>query len=310
MSDDMVAMSIDRRDESEVDRTTSEPAEPSSYTDARSVTNVMRVLLAVLALYQPWITTMELLLGPAGSSERRYLYDLGVTARHLRQITRASYYQTASMVACYFTFSGVLVAVSLGIPFKTNVVIAAVVVTPFLALARLVWASLTTQNRILASVVRCVRLLILLHLPVAPGTERGRRIYIAPQLTDERALRNQAYVRRRMQGVAWALTRDSARLTGRPVAAGGTVGEVLLWFADNPADRRRRNIVSPYLVELVTAVADGAPIPEAQFAPAARFRTRSPRARILQQLRSTLSGALATGVVVAVLTALLKIWFR
>jgi hypothetical protein len=115
--------------------------------------------------------------------------------------------------------------------------------------------------------------------------------------------------RRRVAGVAWALTCDSARLTGRPAAAGATVGELLLWFAESPADRRRRPIVSAHLVDLITAVVGGTPIPEPYFAPAARFRTVSPCARILRVLRTLGSGALATGVLVAIFAAVLRIWF-
>jgi hypothetical protein len=83
-------------------------------------------------------------------------------------------------------------------------------------------------------------------------------------------------------GVARALTRDTARLTGRPAAAGATMGELLLWFAESPTDRRPptdrqcssrrspRRILRPLLD--------------------VRRRTGSPRARILRVLRTLGSG--------------------
>ena len=89
-----------------------------------------------------------------------------------------------------------------------------------------------------------------------------------------------------------------------------SVGEVLLWFAENPADRRRRPVLVGHLAELATAAAAGDPVPHAHFAPAARFRTRSPRAASLRRVRTVAGGALTTGLVVAAFTAVLRIWVK
>jgi len=52
-------------------------------------------------------------------------------------------------------------------------------------------------------------------------------------------LANPLVRRRRIAGAAWALTRDTALLSGLPATAGATVGELRRWFAENPADRRQ-----------------------------------------------------------------------
>ncbi|RLK54862.1 hypothetical protein [Actinokineospora cianjurensis] len=69
-------------------------------------------------------------------------------------------------------------------------------------------------------------------------------------------------------------------------------------------------MLGSHLTDLVTAIVDDRSVPHTQFAPAARFRTRSPQGRVLRQARALGSGALATGVLVAVLAAVLRIWIK
>jgi hypothetical protein len=176
----------------------------------------------------------------------------------------------------------------------------------------------TMENRLLASAFRAARLLRALSpdptpsparmtvetllLRRRPGTHRRDEVF-------QLLLRNARHRRRVVAGVAWALTRDTARVTGRPPAEGATGGELLLWFAENPQDRRRRPIVSAHLAELMNAVVRDEPLPHAQFAPASRFRNRSPRERFAGRVRGLASGALVP-VLVAVVTAVLRIWFK
>jgi hypothetical protein len=143
----------------------------------------------------------------------------------------------------------------------------------------------------------------LLTLERRAGTRRRDEIF-------ERLLLDPRHRRRVVAGLAWALTRDTAKMSGCSTTQGSTTGEVLLWFADNPADPRRRPIVVAYLGELVSAVADHEPIPHAQFAAASRFRNRSPRERVLRQARTFFGGALFTGVLVAIVTAVMRIWLK
>ncbi|MEV7038352.1 hypothetical protein [Amycolatopsis sp. NPDC051061] len=178
-----------------------------------------------------------------------------------------------------------------------NLAVAVLAVGMFLAAWRF-----GPRRRLLASAFFCVELLLELGPDLSEGREKvaAERFLMLRRLVVRR--------RRRVARVAWALTRDTSRCAGRPFTAGETLGELLLWFAENPSDRRRRPIVIDHLVELIAAVADNAPIPHAQFLPAAKYRTRSPRMVFVMQLRSFVRSAVVTGAVLAILAAILRVW--
>lgn len=248
--------------------------------------------------------------------EERYLAACGLAPRHVERMSDAVKENTAWLIlyvllvttVMYFSMYAVLdpaVGARLplyafpGDPIVTVVDLAALVVAVGLLLAA--WR-FGPRRRLLASAFRCTELLLELGTGSADGrgAESVDRVLMLRSLAVRR--------RRRVARVAWAITRDTARCAGRPATAGETVGELLLWFAENPADRRRRPIVAVHLVELVAAVADNLPIPHAQFAPAAKYRTTSPRAALLMQLRAFVRSAVVSGAILAVLTAILRIW--
>lgn len=250
----------------------------------------------------PGLATYSLLTTTMRRQERQYLEDLGVAPADLEQVNLAMWAQ--GTIAPMWMFAVVVVTNNFALPglgpalfsIPTNVALLAVIPAAFMAIM-----ALSTRARLLASAARCARLLCVL----APTTPlRGLDVELA------RWLESPAYRRRRVAAVAWALTRDTARLSGRAASAGATVGELLLWFGENPADKRRRPIVGPYLAELMIAAARETPIPHAQFAPASRCRSRSPRELALRQLRTTVTSALATGVLLAVVVAVLRVWLK
>ncbi|WP_410583746.1 hypothetical protein [Amycolatopsis sp. lyj-108] len=119
-------------------------------------------------------------------------------------------------------------------------------------------------------------------------------------------MRNQLYRRRRIAGLAWALTRDQARLAGRSTAEFG-LGEVLLWYAESPHEARRRAIFSGYMAEMITAISTGDTVPDIQFSPAKRFATRSPRSRFARLLRTVVTATITSSIIAALVTAVLRL---
>jgi len=85
---------------------------------------------------------------------------------------------------------------------------------------------------------------------------------------------------------------------------------VLRRFAENPADPRRRPIVATYLAEFINDVAGNVPIRETDFTPAGRYRIKSPRDRAVRRLRSLVTGAPATGILVTIFAAILRLWVK
>ncbi|MEV6825661.1 hypothetical protein [Amycolatopsis sp. NPDC051102] len=262
--------------------------------------------LVLLFGFKRVITTMLLLTRPVGSEEVRYLAYIGVAEANRRRLILASFRQyLAECIAILSLFAGV-VAVQMQFEATTrgseeSRLIAGGASIAAIVAAILASTSLSPRTRLLVNIVRCTRLMLLL------GSREQMTSY-EPELVGH--LDQPGFRRRRVAGVAWALTRDTARLTGISPASGATVGELLLWFAECPADRRRRPILSEHLVCLTNAVAEDAAIPSAQFAPAARLRNQSPRARVLRRLGSLGSGALVTGIVVAIITAILRLWVK
>ncbi|BCJ36390.1 hypothetical protein Athai_38930 [Actinocatenispora thailandica] len=276
-------------------------------TPRREVSGPLRALLFVIVwqrngLTRPPYLLMFLFALPMWP-EPDYLRDIGVSDTHLRRIWSAAGRQALAvgMLAGTALCIYLTVAIAVGPPVGTNrgSLAGAFVVTVAVAITTgwLAWPSGTPRIRLLVAAARCARLLLMLD-DREPATSYYPRSFLA-------RLDDPAYRRRRVAGVAWALTRDTAKLTGQPVSAGSSLGELLLWFADNPRDPRRRPTVSAYLVELIAALCAGAALPEFHFAPAARFRTRSPREPLLRQLRSIVSGTLITGVILAFVTAVL-----
>ncbi|WP_162834235.1 hypothetical protein [Amycolatopsis circi] len=271
---------------------------------------IARLLMITAA---PGILPSHLWSAPLRDAESRYLADNGVPERYRELIFRATRCQTR------MTFIGLLTVVVAVVLLEVVLVLpvqfpamppflvgrdGSFVAGTFLAFLSMWVLSLlngSPRRRLMVSVGRAARLVLLLD-PRAEQSWRGR--VLQSYLAEPRVRR------RHVEGVAWALTRDTAILTGQDAAAGMTVGELLLWFAENPADRRRRPVLGIYVAELAAAAAGGYSIPHAQFMPAARFRTRSPREPALRRLRSFVGGALATGIVVAIVTAVLRLWFK
>ncbi|WP_406636682.1 hypothetical protein [Amycolatopsis sp. WGS_07] len=251
------------------------------------------------------LTALTLMTLPPTPEERQLLAGNGVSRAQLKRISLAAFRQAGAVTLGALALIGTLLAFQFQYLAKVPVPVVRLVL-PFALLAAagsavLAMASLSPRTRLLVSAARCARLILLLDPRAA---QQPLSLEFGPHFA------NPVFRRRRVAGVAWALTRDSARLTGNPATDGMTVGELLLWFAETPADRRRRPVLVGYLAELTAAAASGAPIPSAQFAPAARFRTRSPREAALRRLRTLVGGALTTGIVLAVLTALLRLWIR
>lgn len=248
----------------------------------------------------PGVATYLLLTGPVRPQERQYLRDLGVTAFDLMLVRLAVWYQ--AIVPLVWMPPFVLGLVSFGVQGLGPALVPRDV--PFEAAVLAIILTIPSSKprvRLLASAARCTRLLCTL----APNKRLIDLDFVFSQW-----LNNPIYQRQRVAAAAWALTRDTARLTGQPVSTGATVGELLLWFGRNPSDKRRRPIVGAHLAELITATANWKAIPHADFAPAARQRTRPPRREVLRQLRATVTGTLATGVVLALVSALLRVWLK
>lgn len=274
----------------------------------RRWTTVREVVGRYLAglLVRTWGPTAALWTAPPTAGESRYLADNGVAEHHRQRILGEVLRQNlAAMLGVFaivlFLFAFGLRETPLGLGARTPSFVAGELVACafYLLFVQRIWSP---RRRLLASIGRAVRLVLLLDPRAASPSPFSRAV--RPYLADP------GFRRRRVEGVAWALTRDTARFTGSEPSAGMTAGEVLLWFAENPADPRRRPVLSAYLVELATAVASGAAIPAAAFLPATRFRTRSPREPLLRRLRTLGGGALATGIIVAAVTAVLRIWIK
>ncbi|MEV4057370.1 hypothetical protein AB0J55_39725 [Amycolatopsis sp. NPDC049688] len=270
---------------------------------------------------------VTLLAFPPRFTESVYLETIGVPPTAVRAATTALWRQgttwvfSASAVALCATFVLDRAQISTSPLRPVNYFVLTFTYFGLLAAAYGV-RSLSVRSRLLASSVRCARLVrascpapspdatqlaieSFTHLdPLDPRGRLGRdRIF-------QLLLRNPRHRQRTTAGVAWALTRDIAHLSGRPVGTATTLGEVLLWFAQSPHDPRRRPIVAAYLAELITDVANNAPIRDADFTPASRYRTRSPRERAVRRLRSLATGALTTGILVAFVAAVLRIWVK
>jgi hypothetical protein len=257
-------------------------------------------LFSALASFSPRLVTYALQTAMMSRRENEYLRKLGVSSSHRAQVSSAIWTQALVGLTWVAAVGTGLNAFDLP-GFRPAVFPPALGIALIFAALVVTLISSTPRVRLLASAARCTRLLCVL----APRTElKGMDSAFA------RCLDDPIFRRRRVGAVAWALTRDTARLAGQPVSAGATVGELLLWFGENPADHRRRPIVGAYLGELVIAVAGRMPIPHAQFAPAARLRTRSPREKARRQLRTAATNALVTGVFLAFVAALLRVLIK
>jgi hypothetical protein len=271
-------------------------------TAARLLAQFSRRFLKLLAI-DSFISTLFIVIFPPTPSENSYLRDIGIPEGTRHRLWRATARQgigaeltLLSATAIYFFL---ISQVDSDFPEVVTRIAAAFSAGSAAMAGILLYSSLSPYTRLLVSVARCTRLLFILEDGVRHPFDHivGKDVI------------THIYFRRRIAGVAWALTRDTALINGNQTSAGSTVGEILLWFADSPYDRRRRPILGAYLAELIAAVDNNTTIPEADFAPAARFRTRSPRDRLLRQLRAVAGGALTTGIAVAVISALLKFWF-
>jgi hypothetical protein len=236
--------------------------------------------------------------------ERTYLYGAGVTPAQYRRVAwaarRAAFGWHAALVVTASALLGVLLRVDskdaefLVALFSTMAVASATVAVLLLR------GSLTARTRLLVSAARCARFVVLL----GPNPPRGHNL----QFHRDRVRTDRSFRRRQLENLAWAISRDAGRVNATAPRSGGP-GSVLLWFGDNPCDPPRRPTLSAVVAEVVAAAAHPeSPIPATAFAPAARFSTPSPRRRVASRLRDTLGGALATGVLVAIVSVVLRIW--
>lgn len=282
------------------------------------------VLAGLIRLGGRGAASFYLLIFLARVSEQTYLNSIGVSEDAEGTASEAMLMQAFA----YWFGTGTLITAGIfspnwlwGVPPPADQARMQVLFLIFIFTAMLLCAAFgfTAENRLLASAFRAARLLRALSPDPLPSPSRmtvETLLFRRRRGTHHRdrmfqlILRNARNRQRVVAGVAWALTRNTARLTGRPAEAGATGGELLLWFAENPQDRRRRPIVSAHLAELMNAVTQEELLPHAQFFPANRFRNRSPRQRILLRVRGLANGALATGVLVAIVTAVLRIWIK
>jgi hypothetical protein len=282
---------------------------------------------AILLGGRPAIT-VTFLAFPPRITESGYMEEIGVPPAAAKAATMALWRQGTAWVFLVSSFT--LCSAFLINRLQTSMQISASPLRPisyfvltftyFGVIAALYGArSISVRSRLLASAVRCVRLIRASCPDPVPGAAQFS--YKSPIYFDlkgkhgrdrffELLVRNPRHRQRVTAGIAWALTRDVARLTGRPAGKVITLGEVLLWFAENPADPRRRPIVAAYLSELITDVANNVAICDTDFFPAARYRIRSPRERAIRRLRSLVTGAVATGILVALASAVLRIWIK
>ncbi|MGW5724421.1 hypothetical protein ACWEVP_50255 [Amycolatopsis sp. NPDC003865] len=238
---------------------------------------------------------------------RRHLRDLGVPCEQLRQLRFAAYRHSAgralAAVALYITAMQ-LTGLVVGPPTRALQVFQLFAISGGIAAAATAMLSdhLRPRARLLTAALRTAELALLLN-PSAPD-----RLPDGAASFRRRVRRDPEFRRRLVAKTAWILTRDTARVNSAPARPGG-LGHVLLWYSANPRDPRRGPILTACLLEFFAAATDAdQPIPHPDFTPAARYPTLSPRSRLLQNLRDIGSGALVTGVVVAVVTALLKLW--
>lgn len=236
---------------------------------------------------------------------RRRLRALGVPRAQLWRLMRAAYRHATGRVIAAIAVYIALIPLVFHLqghwmsPLEvTQILFGAAAVAAVAAV--LLAGGLRPRTRLRIAALRTAELALLLR-PVAP-----KGMPDVPATLHRRLRRDPGRRQRTVATTAWTLTRDTARVNAAPPRAGG-LGHVLLWYAANPRDPRRGPILSGCLIEFIAAVTDpDQPIPHPGFTPAARIPTLSPRVRFLQSLRATASGALVTGVLVAVVSAALK----
>jgi hypothetical protein len=240
------------------------------------------------------------------ADERKYLRDIGVTPVQYRRLAwaarRAALGWHAALVAMSSLSLGVLLSIGSADAGYLVGFFSAVTTASATVAALLLKSSLSARTRLLVSAARCARFVVLL----GPHPPRGYNL----RFLRDRVRTDRSFRRRQRENLAWAISRDAGRVNAAAPCSGG-LGSVLLWFGDNPCDPRRRPTLSSVVVDVVAAAAGpDALIPTTMFAPAARFPTPSPRRRIASRLRDTAGGALVTGVLVAIVSAVLRIWFH
>jgi len=259
------------------------------------------LLLLPFVLFPPYSTLMMVYV-PLGRWERQALRGIGLSRAVARRAHIAMICGGTGVIFSWFSISMVLTKFMNWLSGESpqtlfdQLVVGFMLVTAGVGLPLLAFTAASPRTRLLISATRCARLLVLFRDdPVDPDLRWFRF-----------KMRDPLYRRRRIAGLAWALTRDQARLTGRSAAEPG-LGEVLLWYAESPREARRRAIFSGYMVEIITALNTGATVPDVQFPPAKRFATRSPRTRFVRVLRTVFTAALTTSIIAAFVTALLKL---
>jgi hypothetical protein len=127
---------------------------------------------------------------------------------------------------------------------------------------------------------------------------------------------NRSYRRRKFSSLAWAVNRDCLILSGVSRSDASVrniegIGQTLLWYESNPLDKRRRPIAIEGIKEALDyAIAGGGGrVPSCDLA-ASKFHVTPSRNRILAKIGELVSGALVTGVTIAVVTALLRAWIK
>ncbi|UJW36906.1 hypothetical protein L3Q67_45390 (plasmid) [Saccharothrix sp. AJ9571] len=285
--------------------TTAEPASSMRSRLTRGAQFAHRLtqylLLLPFLLFPPYSTLM-LVYNPLNRQERRALEGIGLSRAVARRAHVATICGGVGVTFSWFAIGLVPVHVMNLLSMKpppsliSHLVVGLILSNAVVGLPLLAITAASPRIRLLISATRCIRLLLLFRdNPVDPDLRWYRF-----------KMRNHLYRQRRMAGLAWALTRDQARLAGRSTAEPG-LGEVLLWYAESPHEARRRAIFSGYMVEMITAISTGETVPDVQFPPAKRFATRSPRSRFARLLRTIVTAALTSSIIAALLTALLKL---